>query len=60
MKKELSHPKAPLVVRNWVSAPPDWVDVRETASTPAYLAGLDDGEADSRYISALLSIEAAR
>ena len=27
VRDELKHPKAPLVVRNWVAAPPPWVDV---------------------------------
>jgi hypothetical protein len=29
--EELKHPKAPLVVRNWVAAPPSSVDVRPSS-----------------------------
>jgi len=45
VRDELSHPKAPSVVRNWVTAPPSWVDVRE-ASHPydPSLEALDAGE----------------
>jgi predicted nucleic acid-binding protein len=42
---ELKHPKAPPVVRNWVNAPPPWVDVRPTGPIrDASLERLDSGE----------------
>ncbi len=42
---ELRHPKAPLVVKNWIGVPPAWVDVRQTSHLhDASLAGLDAGE----------------
>ena len=42
---ELKHPKAPLVVRNWVAAPPPWVDVRPSSPFhDASLEALDAGE----------------
>jgi predicted nucleic acid-binding protein len=42
---ELKHPKAPPVVRNWVGAPPSWVDVRPSSPLQdASLEGLDAGE----------------
>lgn len=45
--QELSHPKAPPVVRNWVANPPVWVNIRQTTAgytRPAALARLDAGE----------------
>ena len=43
---ELGHPKAPLIVRNWVAAPPLWVDVRPSSPfQDASLEALDAGEA---------------
>ena len=42
---ELGHPKAPLVVKNWIAVPPPWVDVRQTSHLhDASLAKLDAGE----------------
>ena len=42
---ELKHPKAPLVVRNWVASPPPWVDVRPSIPfQDASLKALDAGE----------------
>ena len=42
---ELKHPKAPLVVRSWVAAPPPWVDVRPSSPFhDASLEALDSGE----------------
>ena len=50
VREELGHPKAPLVVKNWISRPPEWVDIRQS-STPrshdSVLAGLDAGEEDA-------------
>ncbi len=28
VRDELTHPKAPAVVRNWIASPPDWVEIR--------------------------------
>jgi len=36
---ELEHPKAPLVVRDWVAAPPPWVDVRPSSPLQDGLSG---------------------
>jgi predicted nucleic acid-binding protein len=42
---ELKHPKAPLVVRSWVAAPPPWVDVRPSGPLQdTSLEALDAGE----------------
>jgi predicted nucleic acid-binding protein len=42
---ELKHPKAPPAVRNWVAAPPPWVDVRPSSPfQDATLEALDAGE----------------
>jgi predicted nucleic acid-binding protein len=42
---EPKHPKAPLVVRNWIAAPPPWVDVRSSSPfQDASLETLDAGE----------------
>lgn len=45
VRDELSHPKAPSLVRNWIAAPPPWVDVRPVPDghDPA-LEALDAGE----------------
>jgi predicted nucleic acid-binding protein len=43
---ELQHPKAPKIVREWITAPPSWADLRSTG--PAYdpaMGTLDAGEA---------------
>lgn len=47
VRDELAKPNAPLSVRNWITNPPSWVDVRETASSfdDASLTRLDAGEA---------------
>ena len=49
VRNELSHPKAPLVVRDWIANPPAWVEIRPTTSHPhdAALDGLDAGEEDA-------------
>jgi predicted nucleic acid-binding protein len=50
VRDELAHPKAPLVVRNWIADPPAWVDVRKTARAyihDASLEKLDAGEEDA-------------
>lgn len=44
VKDELGHPKAPFVVRNWIAAPPAWVDVRKTSRQDPSLNMLDAGE----------------
>lgn len=31
VKDELANPATPLPVRNWIAAPPLWVDIRHTA-----------------------------
>jgi predicted nucleic acid-binding protein len=30
---ELGHPKAPPVVRNWIAAPPSWVDIYPSSAS---------------------------
>ena len=50
VRDELGHPKAPLVVREWINNPPDWVDIRQSPVSHApdsALAGLDAGEEDA-------------
>ena len=50
VRDELSHPKAPPVVKAWIADPPAWVDIRQTpASHPqdAALSALDAGEEDA-------------
>jgi len=48
VKGELAHPKAPALVRDWILAPPPWVEIRETAGTATTnydeLRHLDSGE----------------
>jgi predicted nucleic acid-binding protein len=45
VRDELSHPKAPPVVRSWIAAPPPWVDVRPAPfGHDPVLDGLDPGE----------------
>lgn len=45
VRDELMQPNAPLPVRNWIAAPPAWLDVNSAASTnDTSLAALDAGE----------------
>jgi predicted nucleic acid-binding protein len=44
---ELGHPKAPQVVRSWVKALPDWLQISEPKSRLPSTASLDLGEADA-------------
>ncbi len=46
VRDQLAKPNAPLSVRNWISKPPSWVDVREIAGSfdDASLTKLDGGE----------------
>jgi len=45
VKEELSHPGAPALVRDWILAPPPWVEIREVARTADdELRHLDRGE----------------
>lgn len=46
VRDELANSNAPLPVRNWITNPPSWVDVRETAGTfdDTSLKRLDAGE----------------
>ena len=57
VRNELSHPKAPLAVRNWVASPPSWVTIHEAVShhihDPA-LDNLDAGEEDAILLAVLL------
>ncbi len=50
VREELGHPKVPLVVRDWISHPPGWVDIRQSPAPRSHesiLAGLDAGEEDA-------------
>jgi predicted nucleic acid-binding protein len=50
VRNELSHPKAPQVVQDWISSPPEWVDIRQSPAAHAHdlaLASLDAGEEDA-------------
>jgi predicted nucleic acid-binding protein len=54
---ELLHPSAPASVRDWMSDPPGWVEVRTAPNTnDAVLQALDDGERAA--ISLGLSLDA--
>ena len=45
VKDELAHPRAPALVRDWIFAPPSWVEIREMAGTADdELRHLDSGE----------------
>jgi predicted nucleic acid-binding protein len=45
VKEELAHPGAPAKVRDWIFAPPPWVEIREIAGTSDdALRHLDRGE----------------
>jgi len=45
VKDELSHPKAPPVVRSWMGDPPAWLNIVSLGSLPATgLSALDPGE----------------
>lgn len=45
VRDELAHPRAPEVVRNWMNAPPAWLELRSPAGlVDAGLDALDEGE----------------
>lgn len=45
VRDELARPKAPLMVRDWIANPPEWLEVRPAAQGgDLALADLDDGE----------------
>lgn len=45
---ELHHRRTPEIVRTWMEAPPEWIDVRQPHLTASgTLAELDDGERDA-------------
>ncbi len=43
VQTELSSSRAPLPVRNWMAAPPVWLEIHDTAGLPQ-VSGLDEGE----------------
>ncbi len=44
VQKELSHSKAPAMVRRWISNPPAWLEIYQAEPTEP-LKGIDEGEA---------------
>jgi predicted nucleic acid-binding protein len=46
VKDELSHPDSPVMVRNWIAAPPAWLEVRHSIA-PDPIAGLGAGETEA-------------
>jgi predicted nucleic acid-binding protein len=49
VKEELSNQDTPLVVRNWIAAPPPWIELRHTtiALTDTEIAELGAGETEA-------------
>lgn len=48
VQQELQHPHTPLAVRRWMTAPPEWVEVRQPQQTSeAELLRLEAGERDA-------------
>jgi predicted nucleic acid-binding protein len=49
VEMELTHPSAPMVVRNWMAQRPAWIEVRDLVAPPelALLGQLDAGEAEA-------------
>ena len=49
VKDELANPDTPLLVRNWIAAPPSWVNVRHTEKPlpNISMAGLGAGETEA-------------
>jgi predicted nucleic acid-binding protein len=54
--RELTHPKAPLQVREWVLTPPAWLRVVDPISTLPSTARLDPGEAQAISLAKELDI----
>lgn len=55
--KELSRPKAPASVREWIAKPPAWLDIREAPPhffDDTLLANLDEGERAAIALAAAL------
>jgi predicted nucleic acid-binding protein len=46
VKDELSNPETPVTVRNWISAPPQWLEIRRAGGLKA-LSGLGAGETEA-------------
>jgi predicted nucleic acid-binding protein len=46
VKNELSDPRTPLAVRNWIASPPAWLEVHDASSLPK-VSGLDVGETEA-------------
>jgi len=55
---EMRRPATPTVVRDWISRPPDWLEVRPDPPSDPTLSWLDHGE--STAISLALSLDAGR
>lgn len=59
VQSEFSTPRAPLPIRDWIAAPPAWLEIHDTAGLPQ-VSGLDDGEtaaialAESLHVDLLL------
>lgn len=50
---EMSHPSTPNVVREWIAAPPSWLEIRTPASTTSDLS-IDIGEREAISLAAEL------
>ncbi|TXM64895.1 DUF3368 domain-containing protein [Methylobacterium sp. WL103] len=58
VRRELSHPEAPVLVRGWMSAPPPWLAIEPdpTGSDPS-LGRLDAGEREALRLASALSAD---
>ena len=43
VERELSDLAAPVPVRDWIAAPPSWLEIHDTTGLP-HVSGLDEGE----------------
>lgn len=53
VQAELSSPRAPLPVQQWITTPPAWLEIHETAGLPL-VPDLDDGETAATALAEFL------
>ena len=48
---ELTRPITPAPVRNWISSPPEWLEIRSASGEDAELVQLDPGEREANVLA---------
>jgi predicted nucleic acid-binding protein len=58
VKDELANPDTPLLVRNWIAAPPSWVNVRHTAKPLSNISMAELGAGETEAITLAVELHA--